>query len=81
MSHCEVHPNWSPLRHTFFMSGESLRKSMNARTVGDSARLLGYLRGVLDRDAKSPREDFRRVCNSLQTRNLIGVRTSFVWKS
>jgi hypothetical protein len=33
-----------------------------------------YSRGVLDRDAKSPREDFRRVRNSLQSRNLIGVR-------
>lgn len=39
-----------------------------------------YVKNVLDRDAKSPREDFRRVCNSLQARSLIGVNGEFVWK-
>ena len=38
-----------------------------------------YRRKVLHRDAKSPREDFRRIKNKLQTRNLIGVRGDFVW--
>ena len=40
-----------------------------------------YSRGVLDRDAKSPREDFRRVRNSLQTRGLIGVHSDLVWRA
>jgi hypothetical protein len=40
-----------------------------------------YSRGVLDRDAKSPREDFRRVRNSLQARSLIGVHSDVVWKA
>jgi hypothetical protein len=39
-----------------------------------------YRRAVLDRDAKNPREDFRRVRNSLQARKLIGVRDEFVWR-
>lgn len=40
-----------------------------------------YSRGVLDRDAKSPREDFRRVRNSLQARSLIGVHSDLVWRA
>jgi len=40
-----------------------------------------YSRGVLDRDAKSPREEFRRVRNSLQARSLIGVRSELVWRA
>lgn len=40
-----------------------------------------YSRGVLDRDAKSPREDFRRVRNGLQARNLIGVHSDRVWRA
>jgi hypothetical protein len=39
-----------------------------------------YCKGVLDRDAKSPREEFKRVRNSLQARALIGVRDELVWK-
>jgi len=35
---------------------------------------------VLDREAKSPREEFKRVRNSLQARALIGVRDELVWK-
>jgi predicted ABC-type sugar transport system permease subunit len=38
-------------------------------------------RGVLDPDAKNPREDFRRVRNSLHARKLIGVRDNFVWRT
>jgi hypothetical protein len=38
-----------------------------------------FSRGVLDHDAKNPREDFRRVKNSLQARHLIGVRNDLVW--
>jgi hypothetical protein len=40
-----------------------------------------YSRGVLDREAKSPREDFRRVKNSLQARKLIGERDGVVWRA
>jgi AAA domain len=40
-----------------------------------------YARGVLDRGAKSPREDFRRVKNSLQARKLIGERDGVVWRA
>jgi hypothetical protein len=40
-----------------------------------------YSRGVLDREAKSPREDFRRVKNSLQARGLIGERDGMVWRA
>jgi hypothetical protein len=38
-----------------------------------------YSRGVLDRDATSPREDFRRVRNSLAVRGVIGERNGIVW--
>jgi len=40
-----------------------------------------YTRGVLDRDAKSPREEFKRVRNSLQARGLIGIRDDLAWKA
>ena len=39
-----------------------------------------YARGVLDRDAKSPREEFKRVRMQLQVRSLIGVNGELVWK-
>jgi DNA-binding transcriptional ArsR family regulator len=39
-----------------------------------------YRNGVLDRDAKSPREEFKRVRNSLHARGLIGVNNEIVWK-
>ena len=39
-----------------------------------------YRRGVLDRDAKSPREDFRRLKNSLHARELIGFVENLVWR-
>jgi hypothetical protein len=40
-----------------------------------------YRTGVLERDAKSPREEFKRVRNSLQARKLIGIASDFVWKA
>ena len=40
-----------------------------------------YRRGVLKRDAKNPREEFKRVRESLQARELIGVRDDRVWKA
>jgi hypothetical protein len=39
-----------------------------------------YTRGVLEADAKSPREEFKRVRNSLHVRGLIGVNGELVWK-
>jgi hypothetical protein len=35
---------------------------------------------VLERDAKSPREEFKRVRMQLQARALIGVNGELVWK-
>jgi hypothetical protein len=40
-----------------------------------------YSKGVLDRDAKNPREEFKRVRQQLQARNLIGVNNALVWKA
>ena len=40
-----------------------------------------YSRGILDREAKNPREDFRRIENSLQARGLIGERDGVVWRA
>jgi hypothetical protein len=40
-----------------------------------------YRKGVLDREAKSPREEFKRVRNSLHARSLIGVNGELVWKA
>jgi hypothetical protein len=40
-----------------------------------------YRKGVLDRDAKSPREEFKRVRQQLQARSLIGVNGELVWKA
>jgi hypothetical protein len=36
---------------------------------------------VLDPDAKSPREEFKRVRNSLRPRDLIAVSGELVWKA
>jgi len=40
-----------------------------------------YCKGVLDRDAKNPREEFKRVRQQLQARGLIGVNGELVWKA
>jgi len=40
-----------------------------------------YVRGVLDREAKSPREEFKRVRQQLQARGLIGVHDAVLWKA
>jgi len=40
-----------------------------------------YRKGVLDRDAKSPREEFKRVRQQLQAHSLIGVNGELVWKA
>jgi hypothetical protein len=40
-----------------------------------------YSRGVLEREAKSPREDFRRLKNALQARKLIGERDGLLWRA
>jgi hypothetical protein len=40
-----------------------------------------YSRGVLDREAKNPREDFRRIKNGLQARKLIGERDGLLWRA
>ena len=40
-----------------------------------------YRKRVLDRDAKSPREEIKRVRMQLQARALIGVSNDLVWKA
>jgi hypothetical protein len=40
-----------------------------------------YRNGVLDREAKSPREEFKRVRLQLQARSLIGVNGELVRKA
>jgi hypothetical protein len=39
-----------------------------------------HARGILDRDAANPRQDFRRLKDSLQARKLIGARENLVWR-
>jgi hypothetical protein len=38
-------------------------------------------RGIIDKEAKNPREDFRRLKNSLQARRDIGIRDELVWRA
>jgi hypothetical protein len=38
-------------------------------------------RGALNEDAANPRQDFRRLKNSLQARKLIGARENLVWRT
>ena len=40
-----------------------------------------YCKSVFDREAKSPREEFKRVRMQLQARALIGVNGELVWKA
>ena len=40
-----------------------------------------YVRGVLEADAKNPREQFRRIRTQLQARSLIGVNGELVWRA
>jgi hypothetical protein len=40
-----------------------------------------YRRGILKRNAKNPREEFKRVRQALQVRELIGVRDDIVWSA
>ena len=40
-----------------------------------------YRKGVLDHDAKNPREEFKRVRQQLQPRGLIGINSELVWKA
>jgi hypothetical protein len=46
---------------------------MSRGTVLNAWREELYRKGVLDRDAKSPREEFKRVRQQLQARGRIGV--------
>jgi hypothetical protein len=39
-----------------------------------------YRRGIIDRDAPNPREDFKRVKIALAARHLIGERDGLVWR-
>jgi hypothetical protein len=39
-----------------------------------------FSRGVLERDAKNPRQDFKRLKQSLHARGAIGIRDDLVWR-
>lgn len=45
----------------------------------DTWRTEMFSRGVLSREAKNPREDFRRVKIDLQARHLIAEQDDFIW--
>jgi hypothetical protein len=74
LADCAVDRGFPP-PHTFGLPSGLLAVSVNAW------REELYSRGVLDTDAKSPREDFRRVKNALHARKLIGVRADLVWRA
>jgi AAA domain-containing protein len=38
-------------------------------------------RGVIDREGKNPRQDFRRIKDALLTRKAIGIRDNLVWRA
>jgi hypothetical protein len=40
-----------------------------------------HTRGALDQDGTNPRQDFRRLKDSLQVRKLIGIRDTLVWRA
>lgn len=40
-----------------------------------------YRRGVLDNEAKNPRQDFKRLCHQLQDRKEIGLIDELVWRA
>jgi hypothetical protein len=40
-----------------------------------------YRRSIIDRDAKNPRQDFRRVREALQARALIGAHENLAWRA
>jgi hypothetical protein len=40
-----------------------------------------FARGVLDKDAANPRQDFKRLKTQLQVRNEIGLREPYVWRA
>lgn len=63
----------SPLPASFGIPG-----SVSAVVV-DAWRAELYSRGILGKDAKNPREDFRRVKLALQSESLIAEREGFVW--
>jgi hypothetical protein len=55
----------------------SIRKVAPINTWRDAM----FAHGPLDRNAASPREDFRRLKHSLQARKLIGLQDDLVWRA
>jgi hypothetical protein len=60
-------------------NGSGLPASIRTVALGDWRDQL-YRSGVLDREAASPREDFRRLRNALQARKLVGATETLVWR-
>jgi AAA domain len=58
----------------------ALPASVSAVTVPEWREEV-FRRGVLDRDAKNPREDFKRLRNALHARKLIGIVEDLVWRA
>jgi hypothetical protein len=40
-----------------------------------------FARGILDRKARNPRTDFKRLKDGLQVKSLIGIRDDMVWSA
>jgi hypothetical protein len=55
-----------------------LPETTNAVTADEWREEL-FRRGTLDREAKNPRADFKRIREGLQARHLIGQRDGLVW--
>lgn len=56
------------------------QKACSPRLIGRRVwRELMFARGVLDREHKSPREDFARVKRALLARHLAGERDGLKW--
>ena len=60
------------------MNGFQLPNGVNV-VATDQWRDEMFRRGVLDRDSPNPRQDFKRIRETLQARNLIGCQDGHVW--
>jgi hypothetical protein len=62
-------------------AGLNLPASIRVVVAEDEWREEIYRRGILKRNAKNPREEFKRIRQALQVRELIGVRDDIVWNA
>jgi hypothetical protein len=45
----------------------------------DDWRVELFSRGVLDAESKNPRTDFARLKDALQAKNVVGLRSGYIW--